>query len=719
MWVRGIFVLLLVAAVFASPSTKKGCPKACRCEASSTVCSSLDSGKFGVEVYSLVIQSNEPIVLKNDIFKKVGLEGLNMLKFENTTITSIEPNAFSEVKSLNSLSFVNCKLPNMEELETSAISQSLQYLVFRKCSVSGFEHLALQELEELEISNCNMTEIPKYAFRNMPKLQFINLSNNLLKAFDAEIFNKLDSLGELVLSFNQITEIPDGIFNNLTDLAALDLSHNPISAVDIKSESNLEVLTLKFCEIKSFTGGKHLQLGNIDLSNNNLEDLPLDTFINMDLLEYVILSHNQFKTLDPKLFYNNPNLLKLYLDNNPLQAIPKFNTTNGRFQMFYFSCNSCMLDDIQNDAFDNMPGIITLSLSNNNLKTINANAFNKLKSLIELDLSYNKITELPEKVFSNNTQLATLGLAGNALKELDTRMFAEVNSLKTLDVSNNALNRLWKQPANKLSELRALNTANNMNITSIALADMKIMPNVQALDISGIKLACTSEIKSAFKWLTKHKVLPSVSAARTHEELNAAMSKGIDEDYWTLQFVKYCPDDNDDYDDDEDEDADDQDEELADTKIEAEISKNEIIQDIDETEDEDEDEDGDDDDEENDDSISLRDDISLLEKTMNLTENDKANLPNYLWPTLVFLGTTVIVLIVCSFIILMCIKKRSSAPSFTLSHVQILPWSSSPTIKKHSGSVYRPLSKEMLILPNPNPKFNSYEQVPMNGAQNA
>lgn len=715
--------------VFSSPATNKACPKACDCSAKLVQCSSLDIGKFSTEVYNLKIASKTPIALPNNVFKNLGLESLNNIIFENTVISSIEPNAFDGLFGLTSLNFRDCTIPSLENLNTTSITSTLRKLVIRKSTVSGFEKLKLSSLEELEIVNSSLKTIPKDSFSDMPDLSYINLSGNEITTFDPATFIYLPSIIEINLSNNQITSIPDGIFSDNSDLSTIIMSYNPITKVNIKSDSRIEELTLKSCQITEFTGGQHLSfLGTLDLSHNEIESFPNETFSKMQDLEYLDLSNNNLQTLDPAIFTNNSKLLRIRLNNNEFKTLPKFTTVDDHFQTITFSCENCLLEDIPEDTFEHFPGLVTLKLANNNLPEIREKLLQTLTSLIELDLSYNQITNFKPETFIGNPALNKLNLGNNYFQEIDTKWFTKNGGLKLLDVSSGQLTHLWKQPAKELPALRILNISENKKLTSISVKDLDVMKKLNVLDIGGVKFECGSDVKQAFKWLTKYDVAPVASMKKTHESMEVYNLEADENMKWDDIRKSMCADDYEDYyggeglNEDKTVDAlEDQDENEDDTIIiDAKKTTNELIGNekeasvgtksntIESTSDLLDDED--DDDEDDDDDDDLEQDKKVFEEIFASSSVESVR-HSYLWPILVFLSSSLIVLIVCSTIILLCIKRGSSSPSITLSHVQILPWSSGPTIKKHSGSVYRPLSEERLEPQTP--KFNRYEQVPI------
>lgn len=703
---RILTCIVLIIPLISSTTVHPGCPGRCTCFKSIAECNSLDIDYFGFDIYKLkLINIPEPVTLTDGIFKTLGLENISFLQIDNVTVYSIHPNAFAGLKELNQLSITNSRIPPLV-IDTTPFSLNLRKLILSGSTLKDFKNLKLPALEELDLSNCNLSEIHQDAFANMPELSYINLSNNQLSTFDSNIFLKLESLVELQLANNKFTKIPEEIFSNNTDLSTLNLSNNPLKKFEVRNPSNLEDLILNSCELTEFTGGENLEfLGKLDLSNNSLSVLPVETFYKMSELENLDLSNNKLIMLDENLFLNNMRLLKIVLDNNALIALPKFKSKGKTFQTFYFSCNNCQLESINEQVFDSFPGLVTLKLSNNNLMDIAEKTFQKLHALIELDLSFNQLSEFNANTFKENYALQNVNLAGNLFTYLDSDWFSMNLVLATLDVSKCRLSELWKKPAKKLNSLSSLILSRN-NLTDIRVEDLEVTKSLKVLDIKYNPLSCTNELRDTIKWLTMRDVATTVEAKKTHDSLDVEEFDVTASTSWEEVARDACTDYDEYFDKWDDNDSNYGDDDIVKIKItnkmDGETDKKidgNYIDDKELAEKEVYEKDLDEDNYDIDDIESFMKDSKVLQYLApgEVIDDDDEDTPrySYLWPTVMFLLTSVAVLIVAANVILLILKKRSNGGSnITLSHIQILPWVTGSNIKKHSGSVYRPLSEE-------------------------
>ncbi|XP_059611876.1 tsukushi [Phlebotomus argentipes] len=109
----------------------------------------------------------------------------------------------------------------------------------------------------------------------------------------------------------------------------------------------------------------------------------------------------------------------------------------------YFSCRHCELRVIEVDAFIDVPRILRLDLSWNQLsgETLRSDTFRGRFStqryepidLEELNLSHNKIRSLERKIFEHLPRLKTLSLAYNPMVEFDPMTLAALCSLPKIE----------------------------------------------------------------------------------------------------------------------------------------------------------------------------------------------------------------------------------------------------------------------------------------------
>lgn len=312
-------------------------------------------------------------------------------------------NSFDDWKCIQKISFENCDQPIIE----SDIIKILFNIEVFDLSNTGLESLPLKNLSTSEslrkfnASNNRITEIPLDLSEKFENLNDLDLSFNNISEIPINIFQRLTALKRLLLAHNRIEKIPSFLFLKNENLIEIDLSYNEIGLGVINDfafagDFNLEKLNLSCNQLTYFHQRFHLNLTNLDLSNNRIVDLKSVTLINIYNLTHLDLSSNQITVLEAKFF-------------------------------------------------ENIRSLVIFSISNNSISNLNADTFGYLVKLELLDLSLNKIAEIKPGTFSNQRNLQFLNLAGNLLKSLNANMFSPspvLPQLKRLSLENNQLNEI-------------------------------------------------------------------------------------------------------------------------------------------------------------------------------------------------------------------------------------------------------------------------------------
>ena len=135
--------------------------------------------------------------------------------------------------------------------------------------------------------------------------------------------------------------------------------------------------------------------------------------LNTDIVE-LDLSANELRELPERIFAGLTNLRKLVLDYNRLKALPR-NIFAGftRLQKLYISTN--LLEALPEHTFEGLTQLQELSLEQNQLTELPEHIFDGLKQLQGLYLFCNPLEVLPDYAFEGLTQLKRLGLGCDRL----------------------------------------------------------------------------------------------------------------------------------------------------------------------------------------------------------------------------------------------------------------------------------------------------------------
>ncbi|KAG5896137.1 hypothetical protein JTB14_011882 [Gonioctena quinquepunctata] len=587
-----------------------------------------------------------------------------------------------DFKNLDDVVIRNARIGSIDDKSFDRVER----LKFQDCGFEDIPALFSRKLAEVHFGSCHLEQIPN--LNGLLSLTFLNLTGNYIKNLQIESFAQLFSLEELHLSNNEIFRLPPTIFINNQELNSLYLDNNPIKHFYLNTSENLETLSLKNCQLEKFDEESARKLSTLDeliLSHNKIKTISSKALSHMKELSVIDLSHNQLTTLNDDIFSENSQLRKISLDGNNFETLPNFFLKNGKgFSTYTFSCKGCGLKTLPASVFENMSGMISLTLSHNKFMNVDG-IFEKIASLKLLDISYNNIAYLSPATFINNRNLETLNIAGNPLMVLNPEVFANNGVLREIDARNSSLTKLWSNTNKSIKSLRKILLGDN-HLGIVTNEDFDILPSLEAIDLNNNPLIFDDKLCDVIHRLDMNAVSPIEytknlfnSFERTYGEDNDGFSTIDWKDFHNNKCpevtTKVIP------------------EQIIPTGVKNEEAGNDDDDyDYDYNYDDDEDEE-DDDTEELDKFLSHEKDSFLLERE----NNSLARASYVLSVTLAFILSAVIVLTVAVTVTLCVLRKNNNfnMQKANLPRLKIPLWNTVPGQKKHSGSVYRPLSEDL------------------------
>lgn len=260
--------------------------------------------------------------------------------------------------------------------------------------------------------------------------------------------------------------------NKYATETALDLLYVNNSTVNVLKDKvlvNLKVhnLQLSGCKIKTVSPdafkGQEQHLRNLNLQDNDLTQIPVDSLRPLRSLTLLDLSHNRITTIPAGAFETLSKLTTLKLSDN----------------------NVTLQDGALRGLEDSLKN---LNLKGTRLKNI-PKAIRGLKTLAFLDLSQNSLKELPSEdgiqSFEGLDSLTALNLERNLIQSLGENAFFGVrNTLSSLSLLNNLLADFPTAALSSLSELRVLDIGFNL-LTELPTDAFKGNPLITLLALDG------------------------------------------------------------------------------------------------------------------------------------------------------------------------------------------------------------------------------------------
>ena len=251
------------------------------------------------------------------------------------------------------------------------------------------------------------------------------------------------------------------------------------------------------------------QLENFYMENNKLTSIPKGFFKNNTKLNWIALDGNEITTLEDGTFKGLDQLTILGLENNKISKVDKnaFEGMKKIEQLSLYGNNLTTLEDgclkplagslkmlfLQENNMESLPkavedcsSLTELHAWDNGMKDISKVDFSKLPELTELNLMHNEITQIPENAFAKNTKLDGLDLFDNDLTSVSPDILPNGVSLRKLDLKFNNMQIVDKKLINKSQSYNKFypqKSAMELRLEKSGDQEMKWSQQLSALDL--------------------------------------------------------------------------------------------------------------------------------------------------------------------------------------------------------------------------------------------
>ncbi|XP_061684333.1 leucine-rich repeat and fibronectin type III domain-containing protein 1-like protein isoform X3 [Syngnathoides biaculeatus] len=162
-----------------------------------------------------------------------------------------------------------------------------------------------RQTAELRLMDNFITTLRQRDFANMSSLIHLTLSRNTISQIRPLAFADLQDLHALHLDANRLTTLDDAHFQGLVNLRHLILANNQLHHISQGAfQDFLETLE------------------DLDLSYNNLVDVPWETISMLVSVNTLSLDHNLIESVPEGIFSNLHKLARLDMTSNKLKKIP-------------------------------------------------------------------------------------------------------------------------------------------------------------------------------------------------------------------------------------------------------------------------------------------------------------------------------------------------------------------------------------------------------------
>ncbi|KAK2819842.1 hypothetical protein Q7C36_021488 [Tachysurus vachellii] len=268
---------------------------------------------------------------------------------------------------------------------------------------------------------------------------------------------RCDGDGGADCSGRGLSSVPSGLsaftyyldlsMNNITELPA-----NVFKNLPYLEELRLAGNDLTFIHPEALSGLHQLKV--LMLQNNQLKTVPSAALKNLHALQSLRLDANHITVVPEDSFQGLQQLRHLWLDDNSLTEVPVMPLQHqGNLQALTLALNR--IGHIPDSAFANLSSLVVLHLHNNRIEEIGKNCFSGLDNLETLDLNYNNLKIFPEAI-QTLPKLKELGFHSNNIAVIPEGAFHKNPLLRTIHLYDNPLSFVGRSAFQNLSDLHSL-----------------------------------------------------------------------------------------------------------------------------------------------------------------------------------------------------------------------------------------------------------------------
>ncbi|KAG7188011.1 hypothetical protein KM043_017654 [Ampulex compressa] len=448
-----------------------------------------DEAFLGLErsLWELELPYNRLVRVPSKSFRH--LQKLRLLDLTGNRISSIAPENWRGLE--NSLQTLRLGRNTIDKLPADAFA-GLTYLELLDLSENSLKEIDLSvfrdgmaHLTHLYLNDNQLTHIPYAQLSSLKRMKLLDLRyNRITKMLHAlqepEVKGIQISLDILRLDYNQIETLMRGDFQHFYKVNRTYLDGNPLTTIEEGAfrDSRIRELYFSDCDLLDVNSldfaGLEASLELLDLSGNNITELPNHLFQEFDFLRTLIFRENRIETFSPVEVFNGFQYSLYNLDLSgkkngiislqdlrqmrnlrflSMSRMPQATLSADDFLEFGMDIKELRivqsnLNTIKNHAFMHVRGIKYLDFSENDISTIEDEAFSEVgHSLLTLRISNglaSAVNEIPNKPFKSLTNLQHLDFSNNNIKSMPDTSFHFLKRIKRIELQDNEIDSIPK-----------------------------------------------------------------------------------------------------------------------------------------------------------------------------------------------------------------------------------------------------------------------------------
>lgn len=264
-------------------------------------------------------------------------------------------------------------------------------------------------------------------------------------------------------SGDKLTNIPQLLPSELGTLRISSHNIRELRATSLEKYQYLYLLYLDKNALERIENGSFSRqhfLNLLDLSENELVNINVESFRGLNTLQYLQLDHNKIERISRGTFVSVPSLKELDLRGNSISVLEE-----GAFERSDYleklSLSSNKLHAINSGVFGNLMSLRQVELASNQIRAIDGDAFNCAPLLNKLLLKDNKLDRIP-KAISHLRFLDFLDISENsAMNFIASDALIGLESIKTIDIRDCNISWIQNGSFDELTKITAVHLHNN------------------------------------------------------------------------------------------------------------------------------------------------------------------------------------------------------------------------------------------------------------------
>lgn len=430
------------------------CPDYCKCAgqyaaATTATCTKLvNEQSFGSSIAHLRIENAGEIRLGPNALRARGLQNVESITIVDTRIVELDRTAFNGITYLFA---VNLTRNGLQDIHPNTFQNNTQ--------------LSLLTISGNPLKHMHESKSAKHYLLHAPSVTDFDFSYNGILRLKRTAFSKMHSLNFINLRGNRLREIDNKIFDSLNQLVEVDLSDNILDKIptDLFIDKDVQILRVAGNNLSTLANIISPKLTMLDASRNKIRVIGKDDLEGVPLLDQLYIKSNNMKRIHQHAFSNLEQLQYLDISDNKLSSLTEHHfKSNPRLLVLLMNDNPGLqvlpvfkTYDLEYNTFST----IRFECANCGLDSLKAGTFDEMPALTRLKLSKNRLTGLPDGFLDNLSSLRELDLSDNIISTIQPKMFRGAINLSKLNLARNPLRTLQVTPFLDLPGLTKLDVS--------------------------------------------------------------------------------------------------------------------------------------------------------------------------------------------------------------------------------------------------------------------